>query len=154
MCSYSWNNEGLGLIWWQPASAVQFTCSPGARVGFLWVRQLPATCQEHALQVHLWLRFLLVGWVNLLCVQKQPGNSFPVVVSHVTHITYLQMRILSVFLMTCNIKVLCACASRLLHWAELSAGWVLKKERFVMCGSSNLISSCDVCFLCSVPISS
>lgn len=37
MCSYIWNNERLELIGWQLPSGVEFTCSPGASVGFLWV---------------------------------------------------------------------------------------------------------------------
>lgn len=64
--------------------------------------------------------------------------------------------LLSAFLMTGDIKALCFRLVRrkcLLLWAEPSAGRALETERLVVCGGSRPIPCCDVCFLCSVPIS-
>lgn len=63
--------------------------------------------QEHELQV--WLGLLLgEGWGGgggLVCAQEGASNSFPVGV-------FLQLCILSVFLITSNTKAVCARASR------------------------------------------
>lgn len=71
----------MGLI-----VSVEFTCSPGAVWDFSGSFSLLPHLQKRAREVTWWLRLLLVVSVTLAYIQKQYSNSFPVVVSRVSHV--------------------------------------------------------------------